>query len=110
MAQLTNLWLRMCADNSIDRRCSTDTAYPFHNPLRPRLIPSRNREESSGVVSRRYDHRVRCEAEKGRKEREGVVEHRRCNAALTSLTSPTFPDDPGDSSGSNPSPIAVLTP
>lgn len=71
MAQLTNLWLRMCADNSIDRRCSTDTAYPFHNPLRPRLIPSRNREESSGVVSRRYDHRVRCEAEKGRKEGKG---------------------------------------
>lgn len=32
MAQLTNLWLRMCADNSIDRRCSTDTAYPFQPP------------------------------------------------------------------------------
>lgn len=30
---------RMCADNSIDRHCSTDTAYPFQ-PLRARLIPS----------------------------------------------------------------------
>lgn len=29
MAQLTSVRLRVRADNSIDRRCSTDTAYPF---------------------------------------------------------------------------------
>lgn len=64
MAQLTNLWLRMCADNSIDRRCSTDTAYLFQPlPLRPRLIPSRNGRES-GVVSSRYE----AERKEGRKE------------------------------------------
>lgn len=37
MAQLTSVWLRVRADNSIDRRCSTDTAYPFQ-PHRARLI------------------------------------------------------------------------
>lgn len=29
MAQLTSVRLRVRADNSIDRRCSIDTAYPF---------------------------------------------------------------------------------
>jgi len=29
MAQLTSIRLRVRADDSIDRRCSTDTAYPF---------------------------------------------------------------------------------
>jgi len=29
MAQLTSVRLRVRADDSIDRRCSTDTAYPF---------------------------------------------------------------------------------
>lgn len=116
MAQLTSVWLRMCADNSIDRHCSTDTAYPFH-PLRDRLIPSR-------VVEGRRGPRVACFSKirpsygrlcvcmcvcarvrggkLGRKEElEGVrgsgapaATALQRFAALTPLTSPTFPDDP----------------
>lgn len=52
MAQLTSVRLRVRADNSIDRRCSTDTAYPFQlYQGQPDLYTGMRGWFSSGMVT-----------------------------------------------------------
>lgn len=102
MAQLTNVRLRVRADNSIDRCCSTDTAYPFqpHREgrrgwLRLISIPGRVGGSPLDDVLRRgrsRDSRGGARGGCGTRRRPATVALQR-SAALT-LRSLTFPDDP----------------
>jgi len=74
MAQLTSVRLRVRADDSIDRRCSTDTAYPFQ-PHRgqadPRMPGGRRRRRRRKRRGRALDATRAAAAEgcRGKEER-----------------------------------------
>lgn len=68
MAQLTSVRLRVRADNSIDRRCSTDTAYPFQ-PHQGHADPYTGIRGGGSSLERRWS--------KGVRGNETVAEYRR---------------------------------
>lgn len=104
MAQLTSVRLRVRADNSIDRCCSTDTAYPFqpyrgeervaqadlYTGTRGRLASRRRvTAAAAGVGGTRGLARGGCDT----RRRATVAVALQRSTALT-LRSLTFPDDP----------------
>jgi len=73
MAQLTSVRLRVRADDSIDRRCSTDTAYPFQ-PHRDQADPRYARGGDAGVALAIRAAAAAAAAAEGRGEKEGDIE------------------------------------
>lgn len=98
MAQLTSVRLRVRADNSIDRRCSTDTAYPFQPHRGQADLYTEVDTPGGGSTGGGDDDGSGGGGGRGRKETRrgcgtggGAAAHHR--AALT-LRSLTFPDVP----------------
>lgn len=97
MAQLTSVRLRVRADNSIDRRCSIDTAYPFqpHRGQADLYTGTRgwlgSRWVTRAVANARGNERGGCGTGGG-----GDGSRWRCStlAAALTLRSLTFPNEP----------------